>query len=346
MEDQTNTIEENISDQFVSKFSLIMSTYLTSEETAVLTNRLSEFCTDYTITKRCTDIVTYEAIIPQWIEEYAVAKITAGCKENSVKDYLLHLKMFFEFVSLPISEITEGDINKYISNCLRIKENSKGYVDHKRTVLSDFFSWSFNKGYIQKNPMLNIPSIKANPTKRIPYTSDELTTIRNEVDNIHDKAIIETLYSTACRIEELCRLNIDDVDFYENTVKLFGKGDKHRVSFMNSEMKHALQKYLDSRKDNNPALFVGRRRSRTTKKYERITIEGTQFMLRELGRNLDIENVQAHRFRKTRATNLYKSGMKLANIQKMLGHESIETTMRYVYTDTSEIAMEFKKYGY
>ena len=343
MEEQT---EENISAQFVSKFSLIMSNYISSSDTILLTNLLSEFCADYTITNRCTDLVPYESTIPPWIQEYAVAKITAGCKDNSIKDYLLHLNSFFTFVAIPIKDITESDIQKYISYCLRVKNNSNNYIEHKRIVLSDFFSWSFHKGYITKNPMTGIAPIKASPTKRIPYTSDELTTIRNEVNNLHDKAIIETLYSTACRIEELCRLNKNDVDFFNNTVHLFGKGDKHRTSYMNSEMKHALQKYLDTRTDQCEALFVGRRKNRETHEFERITISGTEAMLRDLGRRIHVDNVQPHRFRKTRATNLYKSGMKLANIQKMLGHENVETTMKYVYTDNTDIENEFKKFGY
>lgn len=334
----------NVREQFLSKFTVIVSNNFDIETSRQIYTLLGEFMSDYEITNRETEIVLYTDYIPHWLEEYFVAKCVRGCKDNSMKDYATHLNALFEFFRMPINEITENDIQKYIGFCLRTNHNSKCYVEHKRIIINDFFNWSVARGYLNYNPCASIPALIYNRTERVPYTDDELSTIRNEVDNLRDKAMIETFISTACRVEELCRLNITDIDFYEGTVHLFGKGDKHRTSFMNAEMKHAIIKYLETRNDTNPALFVGNRISRETKQYERVTTHGVQAVMRRLSDSIGVANIQPHRFRRTTATNMSNSGCNLSDIQRFLGHTTPTVTARYIYNDEDNLKMAHKKF--
>ena len=338
---------EKTREQFITKFSLLLSQRFDSmsiETISDVTLLLTEFISDYEINRRCTDIILYQSHYPSWLDEYFVAKCVRGCKDNSMKDYAYHLKNFFDFLKLPANKITESDIQKYIGHCMRIDKNSKCYTDHKRVIINDFFKWSVSRGYLESNPCESIPVIHYARTNRVPYTDEERIKIRNEVKSLRDKAIVETLISTACRVEELCRLNISDIDFDEGTVTLLGKGDKTRTSYMNAEMKHALKKYIDSRKDDNPALFIGMRSDRKTKKRERVTTHGVQAVTRRMSKSLDVDNIQPHRFRRTTASLMSNSGCNLSDIQIFLGHSSPSVTVRYIYNDIDNLKMIHKKF--
>lgn len=239
---------------------------------------------------------------------------------------------------LPLARIGINDIREYFT-----AEKERGIADSTlegyREVYSSVFGWLHKEELIKKNPMANLPSIKCQQKVRLPYSNTDLEVIKEHCECIRDKAIVCFLYATGARIDEVCRLNRDDVNLKELEATVLGKGNKERTVYIDEVAAMMVERYLAERTDDNPALFVGR-----FKPWKRIHPGGVRAMLKRLEKSSGIENIHPHRFRRTLTTNLIDHGMTIQEVAAILGHSNIETTMKYVYSRKANVKNNYKKY--
>ncbi|WP_407380693.1 site-specific tyrosine recombinase/integron integrase [Methanobrevibacter sp.] len=273
------------------------------------------------------------------LDSFLSAKQVEGCSERTINYYKSTLFKMFDYVKKNISYITTDDLRMYLSEYRKINGASKTTVDNIRRVLSSFFSWLEDEGYILKNPVRRIHKIKTKKVVKEVLSDENFEVLRDKCDNIRDLAMIELLASTGIRVGELVNLNIDDVIFNERECVVLGKGDSERIVYFDAKTKIHLQKYLDSRKDNNPALFVSFK-----KPYKRLGINGVERRIRELGQEAKIKKVHPHKFRRTMATNAIDKGMPIEQVQKLLGHVQIDTTMQYAMVNQNNVKISHRKF--
>ena len=264
----------------------------------------------------------------EFTELFISAKRVEGCSSKTLKYYLATINKMTDTVGKHITKITTEDLRKYLSDYHEENNCSKSNIDNIRRILSSFFSWLEDEDYILKSPVRRIHKIKSAKTVKETYTDEMLECMRDNCDSLRDLAIIDMLASTGMRVGELVHLNIEDVDFEKRECVVLGKGSKERPVYFDARTKIHLRNYLESRNDDNPALFVS-----MLKPYNRLNISGVEIRLRELGRKLDITKVHPHKFRRTLATRAIDKGMPIEQVQKLLGHSKIDTTMQYAMVD-------------
>ena len=242
-------------------------------------------------------------------------------------------------VNLKIESITTEDLRKYLADYKNQSNASKSTIDNIRRVLSSFFSWLEDEGYISKNPVRRIHRIKTKRVVKDVLSDENFEVLRDKCDNIRDLAMIELLASTGIRVGELVNLNIDDVLFSERECVVLGKGDSERIVYFDAKTKIHLQKYLESRKDNNPALFVSLR-----KPHNRLGIPGVEKRMCQLGIEAKIKKIHPHKFRRTMATNAIDKGMPIEQVQRLLGHVQIDTTMQYAMVNQNNVKIYHRKF--
>lgn len=272
-------------------------------------------------------------------EFFLAAKRVEGCSEKSLKYYKSTIQMMLDSLGKRIQEIETNDLREYLTNYQQEKKSSRVTIDNIRRILSSFFSWLEDEDYILKSPVRRIHKVKAASTVKETYTDEALENMRDNCDNIRDLALIDMLASTGMRVGELVLLNREDINFVERECVVFGKGDKERIVYFDARTKIHLQNYLNSRIDSNNALFVSLRAP-----YDRLKIGGIEVRLRELGRQLDIPKVHPHKFRRTLATMAIDKGMPVEQLQRLLGHRRIDTTMQYAMVKQSNVKLAHKKY--
>lgn len=270
---------------------------------------------------------------------FLAAKRVEGCSEKSLKYYDSTITVMLEKVGKNIQEIETDDLREFLMNYQREKQSSKVTIDNIRRILSSFFSWLEDEDYILKSPVRRIHKVKAASTVKETYTDEALEQMRDNCGNIRDLALIDMLASTGMRIGELVLLNRGDINFAERECVVFGKGDKERIVYFDARTKIHLQNYLDSRSDDNNALFVSLRVP-----HERMKIGGIEARLRELGKQLGIPKVHPHKFRRTLATMAIDKGMPVEQLQRLLGHQRIDTTMQYAMVKQSNVKQAHRKY--
>lgn len=274
-----------------------------------------------------------------YLDMFIAAKKIEGCSDRTVTYYKSTVEHLLKSIDTPIRKITTDEIRSYLA---RYQENggcSKTTVDNIRRNISSFFSWLEEEDYILKSPMKRIHKIKTvQPVKET--ISDELIEkLRDACLCKRDLAMVDLLYSTGIRVGELVRLNIDDISFEERECVVFGKGDKERRVYFDAKAKLHLQDYLKERKDNNPALFVT-----LDAPYKRLKISGVEIRIRNLGRSINAEKIHPHKFRRTMATRAIDKGMPIEQVQKILGHSQIDTTMQYAMVNQSNVKNAHRKY--
>lgn len=272
-------------------------------------------------------------------EFFLAAKRVEGCSEKSLKYYKSTIEMMLDTLGKRIQEIETNDLREYLTNYQQEKKSSRVTIDNIRRILSSFFSWLEDEDYILKSPVRRIHKVKAASTVKETYTDEALENMRDNCDNIRDLALIDMLASTGMRVGELVLLNREDINFAERECVVFGKGDKERIVYFDARTKIHLRNYLNSRIDSNNALFVSLRAP-----YDRLKIGGIEVRLRELGRQLDIPKVHPHKFRRTLATMAIDKGMPVEQLQRLLGHRRIDTTMQYAMVKQSNVKLAHKKY--
>lgn len=267
------------------------------------------------------------------------AKRIEGCSEKSLKYYHSTIQAMLDDLRKGVKEIVTEDIRGYLTNYQRKKHSSRVTIDNIRRILSSFFSWLEDEDYILKSPVRRIHKVKTASNIKETYSDETLELMRDSCSKIRDLAIIDLLASTGMRVGEMVLLNRKDINFNERECIVFGKGDKERMVYFDARTKLHLQSYLDSRSDDNPALFVSLKAP-----HNRITIGGIETRLREMGKRLGVPKVHPHKFRRTLATMAIDKGMPIEQLQQLLGHRRIDTTLQYAMVKQSNVKLAHRKY--
>ena len=270
---------------------------------------------------------------------FLAAKRIEGCSEKSLKYYQATTQAMLDGIGKPIKEIVTEDIRQYLTNYQRERHSSRVTIDNIRRILSSFFSWLEDEDYILKSPVRRIHKVKTASNIKETYSDETLELMRDSCSEMRDLAMIDLLASTGMRVGEMVLLNRNDVDFAERECVVFGKGDKERMVYFDARTKLHLQAYLGSRNDNNPALIVSLKAP-----FNRLSIGGVETRLRELGKQLGVHKVHPHKFRRTLATMAIDKGMPIEQLQQLLGHKRIDTTLQYAMVKQSNVKIAHRKY--
>ena len=317
-----------------------MEHYLNEIQIARLNECLKSILNDFELFKKDNNLSFDESKENQeLLMSFLSAKQIEGCSEKTIDYYRNMIFKMLESVNLKIESITTDDLRKYLADYKNQSNASKSTIDNIRRVLSSFFSWLEDEGYISKNPVRRIHRIKTKRVVKEVLSDENFEVLRDKCDNIRDLAMIELLASTGIRVGELVNLNIDDVLFSERECVVLGKGDSERIVYFDAKTKIHLQKYLESRKDNNPALFVSLR-----KPHDRLGIPGVEKRMRKLGHEAKIKKIHPHKFRRTMATNAIDKGMPIEQVQRLLGHVQIDTTMQYAMVNQNNVKISHRKF--
>lgn len=273
------------------------------------------------------------------IDSFVYAKRIEGCSEKTLKYYRTTIEAMAEAIDKGVRHMQTDDLRAYLTEYQEKHGSSRVTIDNIRRILSSFFSWLEDEDHILKSPVRRIHKVKTATNIKETYTDEELEKIRDNCEELRDLAIVDMLASTGMRIGEMVLLNKADINFNERECVVFGKGDKERVVYFDARTKIHLQNYIDRRSDENPALFVTLRAP-----YTRITIGGIESRLRKMGKNLEIEKVHPHKFRRTLATMAIDKGMPIEQLQKLLGHKRIDTTLQYAMVKQSNVKHAHRKY--
>ena len=273
------------------------------------------------------------------LELFKTAKSVEGCSTKSMKYYVYLISNFLNKTQIPVKEMTTDDIRNYLNNHSVNSSGSKISMDNIRRVLSSFFAWLEEEDYIRKNPVKRIHKIKAIKTIKKVFSDENIENLKDACTYLRNKVIIELLSSTGMRVGELVTLNKSSVDFENKECIVLGKGGKQRKVYFDSKTKIHLQAYLASRTDDNEALFVS-----LFYPFNRLQISGVEIMLRKLGSETTIDNVHPHRFRRTLATKAIDKGMPVEQVQILLGHTKIDTTMHYAIVDQTNVKNSYRRY--
>lgn len=267
------------------------------------------------------------------------AKRVEGCSEKTIRYYETTLKKMFAEINISMVHVRTEDLRTYLSDYRKRSGCSKGNIDNLRRIFSSFFSWLEDEDLILKSPVRRIHKVKSEKQVKETYTDETIESLRDGCSCLRDLAMIDLLTSTGIRVSELVGLNRVDVDFEGRECVVFGKGSKERPVYFDARTKVHLRNYLDSRDDDNPALFVSLQNP-----HKRLEISGVEIRVRELGRRLGVGRVHPHKFRRTLATKAIDKGMPVEQVQRLLGHSKIETTMEYAMVDQSNVKISHQKY--
>lgn len=273
------------------------------------------------------------------LQAFLSSKRLEGCSEKTLSYYQSTIGMMISDLRISITEITTDDIRNYLSDYQARRGSSKVTIDNIRRIFSSFFSWLEDEEYILKSPVRRIHKVKFGRTVKDTFSDEDIEKLRDGCDNMRNLAIIDTLISTGMRVGELVRLNRADIDFNERECVVFGKGGSERKVYFDARTKLHLKDYLDRRSDDNPALFVT-----LHKPAKRISINGVETMLKSLERITGVEDIHPHKFRRTMATRAIDKGMPIEQVQKLLGHVRIDTTLHYAMVNQENVKNAHKKY--
>lgn len=273
------------------------------------------------------------------LELFLSTKRLEGRSERTLKYYRNTVQNMMNEIGKTVTAISTEDLRQYLADYQNRPTVCRLSVDNIRRNLSSFFNWLEDENYILKSPVRRIHKIKTPVVVKEAYSDDEIEKLRYECKEIRDLALVDFLLSTGMRVGELVHLNRDDIDFVERECVVFGKGDKERVVYFDAKSKLHLQQYLEERTDNNPALFVGMRAP-----FDRLSIGGVEVLMRRLGKVSGIKKCHPHKFRRTMATVAIDKGMPIEQVQKLLGHEKIDTTLRYALVKQSNVKSAHRRY--
>ncbi|MGM9572662.1 MAG: site-specific tyrosine recombinase/integron integrase [bacterium] len=280
------------------------------------------------------DISNYE-----FLEIFLDAKKVEGCSDRTTSYYKSTIEHLLATISTPVRKMTTEEIRSYLAEYQKINNCSNVTVDNIRRNLSSFFSWLEEEDYILKSPMKRIHKIKTKTVVKNVISDEGIEKLRDNCSCIRDLAIIDLLYSTGIRVGELVNLNIDDIDFDGRECIVYGKGDKERRVYFDAKAKVHLRNYIESRRDDNNALFVT-----LDAPHDRLKISGVEIRLRQLGRRLELDRIHPHKFRRSMATRAIDKGMPIEQVQKILGHSQIDTTMQYAMVNQNNVKISHQKY--
>lgn len=272
------------------------------------------------------------------IDSFISSKRVEGCSKKTISYYQYTLNIILINLNKEILHLTTEDIRGYLDNYQKNSKASKTTIDNIRRVLSTFFKW-LEEDYIIKNPIKKIHKIRTGKIVKETLSDESIEILRDNCDNLRDLAIIDLLISSGIRVGELVNLNISDINFNSRECIVFGKGDKERKAYFDAKTKLHLEEYISSRKDDNEALFV-----HLKKPYTRLNISGIEIRVRKLGKKLNIDKVHPHKFRRTLATKAIDKGMPIEQVQHMLGHTKVDTTLQYAMVEQNNVKITHRKF--
>lgn len=315
-----------------------MSSTLTNGQMEKLHKVLAHYLYDLEITKK-EGAEKEEKQNIEYLEAFLSAKHVEGCSRKSLKYYKATIENLFKKIDKSIKHITTNDLREYLDNYQKEGNASKITIDNIRRIFSSFFAWLEEEDYILKSPVRRIHKVKTGTVVKETYSDEAMEIMRDNCRSLRDLAIIDILASTGMRVGELVKLNIEDIDFEGRECVVFGKGDKERKVYFDARTKIHLHNYLKTRDDDNSALFVS-----LLKPHKRLQISGVEIMLRQLGRKLNITKVHPHKFRRTLATKAIDKGMPIEQVQQLLGHQKIDTTLQYAMVSQNNVKISHRKY--
>ncbi len=318
--------------QIIEQIELKMQLHLSDAQMQLLHQTLITIIPD-------KDAPSIEEKQPDYIQIFLAAKRVEGCSDKTICYYESTIRNVLTAINKSPEYATTEDIRLYLDEYQQKSGASKVTIDNIRRILSSFFSWLEDEDYIVKSPVRRIHKVKTCKTVKETYSDEALELMRDGTECVRDLAIIDMLASTGMRVGELVKLNKSDVDFQNRECIVLGKGNKQRKVYFDARAKIHLQKYLYSRGDDNEALFVS-----LQKPYNRLKISGVEIRLRELGRKLNLNKVHPHKFRRTLATMAIDKGMPIEQVQQLLGHQSVDTTLQYAMVNQNNVKASHKRY--
>lgn len=326
-------------EKLIQEISNAMTDVLDIEQQAQLNGVLLQIISKYTIVedgeKTHEDIVTNDRLLDVFLS----AKQVEGCTTPTIKYYSTTIKQLFKKMPKKVINYTTEDIRAYLAVFQRKNKSSKVTIDNIRRIFSSFFAWLEEEDYILKSPIRRIHKVKTGTQVKAVLTDENIEHLRDSCKEPRDLAIIDLLASTGMRVGELVKLNKEDVNFNERECIVFGKGNKERIVYFNARAKIHMEQYLASRKDRNKALFVS-----LAKPHNRLEISGVETRLRKIGKQCKIVRVHPHKFRRTLATMAIDKGMPVEQVQRLLGHVKIDTTMHYAMVNQTNVKLSHRKF--
>lgn len=316
----------------------MMSSVLGNEQIVRLGNVLDIVLHDYRVERRTEEVIVYDNSNASKLKRFIATKRLEGLSEASLEQYYRTIDNMFNVISKPLERIETDDIRYYLSMYQEQRKVSKVTLNNMRRYFSTFFQWCTDEDIIGKNPMRRIKAIKQPKIIKEPFSDIEMEKIRQASSTVRDRALIEFLYSTGCRVSEVVHVSLNDIDFVHNSLIVYGKGNKQREVYISDKAMYWLRKYLDHRKDDTIYLFAGRGAKVLGK-------SGIESILRRIGDAAGVDRVHPHRFRRTIATNLINKGMPVQEVQQMLGHSKLDTTMIYCTVDKDNVKAAHRKYA-
>lgn len=327
-------------DRIISNVLIKMGNRIKKKELDYLENVLVEEFQDVQVKKESTELTEYNDSLRKLKDTFLATLIVENKSSRTISQYNLHLTQFADyFAGKEAKDIDATDIRSFLYAYKRSRGISNLSLNNKRSSISSFFSWLADEEYIDKDPTRKVKKIKVTKKKKKAFTSDELERMRIACTDIRDRALIEMLACTGCRVSELSNINLNDIDFTRKKVRIVGKGDKERTVFISDTAMIYLNRYLETRQDNNVALFTSKRFP-----YDRLQKDGIERVVRDLGRMCNVY-AHPHKFRRTLCTNLIMRGMPLQNVAILMGHADINMTAN-VYYDASDRAIEYEYIRY
>lgn len=312
---------------------------LSDEQMKQVSSSIKDVLAKYEINKRTSNEERREKENTELLDTFLSAKKIEGCSDKTIHYYQSSIVKLLNGLSKCIKEICTNDIRRYLAEIQEENNLSKVTIDNLRRIFSSFFSWLEDEDYIAKSPVRRIHKVRTDTLVKEVLSDENIETLRDSCNELRDLAMIDLLLSTGVRVGELVKMNRADIDFQERQCKVFGKGNKEREVYFNARTKIHLQRYLESRTDDNPALFVT-----LSKPHTRLTISGVEVRLRKMGKDVHIDKVHPHKFRRTLATMAIDRGMPIEQVQKLLGHVRIDTTLHYAMVNQQNVKIAHRKF--
>ena len=326
-------------DKLITKVQASMASMLNRVQLEELRRILTHYLYDIEITERKIPAPHGNVENGGLLEVFTSAKRIEGCSEKSLKYYDATIRSMLDNIKKPVREISTDNLRVYLADYQAGRGSSKVTIDNIRRIFSSFFGWLEDEDYILKSPVRRIHKIKTDKTIKDTFSDESLELLRDACEEVRDLAMIDLLASTGMRVGELVQLNRADINFHERECVVFGKGSSERLVYFDARTKIHLLNYLDSRNDDNPALLVS-----LTTPHKRLMIGGVETRLREIGKRAEMQKVYPHKFRRTLATRAIDKGMPIEQVQRLLGHVKIDTTMHYAMVNQTNVKNSHRKF--
>ena len=326
-------------EKLILEISNAMTEILSVKQLAKLNGVLLKTISKYTVSmgeEKAPSLATSNETL---LEAFLSAKQVEGCSHPTIRYYGNTIKLLADNMPKRFTDYTTEDIRAYLAIFQQKHNATKVTVDNVRRIFSSFFSWLEEEDYILKNPVRRIHKVKTGTQVREVLSDESLESIRDTCTRSRDLAMIDLLASTGMRVGELVKLNREDINFTERECVVFGKGNKQRIVYFNARAKIHLQQYLNERSDKNEALFVS-----LNDPQKRLQISGVEVRLRKIGREANVPRVHPHKFRRTLATMAIDKGMPVEQVQKLLGHVKIDTTMHYAMVSQNNVKLSHRRF--